>query len=165
MDAQDVLLDAAGRPAGAARALHPALTAGVLNFHLGEHDNSVAWLLWHTGREIDAQLAELTGGAEVWERFRERAGLGELGDSVGYGHTPEQARAIVADDASVLLEYIEAATDSLRAYIAGLSEEDLDEVIDENWDPPTTRGARLVSIIDDAAQHVGQAAYVVGAVS
>jgi hypothetical protein len=25
-----------------------------------------------------------------------------------------------------------------------------------------TRGARLVSIIDDAAQHIGQAAYAVG---
>jgi hypothetical protein len=43
-----------------------------------------------------------------------------------------------------------------------LTEADLDQVIDENWDPPVTRGVRLVSIIDDAAQHVGQAAYVAG---
>jgi len=35
--------------------------------------------------------------------------------------------------------------------------------VDQSWDPPVTCGVRLISIIDDAAQHVGQAAYVVGA--
>ena len=35
----------------------------------------------------------------------------------------------------------------------------LDEVVDRSWDPPVTRAARLVSIIDDAAQHSGQAVY------
>ena len=39
---------------------------------------------------------------------------------------------------------------------------DLDRVIDENWDPPVTLGVRLVSILDDDAQHVGQAAYLRG---
>ena len=31
-----------------------------------------------------------------------------------------------------------------------------------DWDPPVTASARLVSIIDDCAQHLGQAAYVQG---
>ena len=35
-------------------------------------------------------------------------------------------------------------------------------MVDEQWDPPVTRGARLVSILDDAAQHIAQAAYVLG---
>ena len=35
----------------------------------------------------------------------------------------------------------------------------LDEVIDEAWEPPVTLGVRLVSIIDDASQHSGQAVY------
>ena len=38
----------------------------------------------------------------------------------------------------------------------------LSDVVDEDWDPPVTRGARIVSILDDAAVHVGQAAYVLG---
>jgi len=38
----------------------------------------------------------------------------------------------------------------------------LDDAIDTSWTPHVTRGVRLVSMIDDAAQHVGQAAYVVG---
>jgi len=35
-------------------------------------------------------------------------------------------------------------------------------VIDTSWTPHVTRGVRLVSMIDDAAQHVGQAAYAAG---
>jgi Protein of unknown function (DUF664) len=38
----------------------------------------------------------------------------------------------------------------------------LSRVVDVHWDPPVTASVRLVSIIDDAAQHLGQAAYVRG---
>ncbi|HNV11243.1 MAG TPA: DUF664 domain-containing protein [Propionibacteriaceae bacterium] len=40
----------------------------------------------------------------------------------------------------------------------------MDVVIDTRWDPPVTRGVRLVSVIDDAVAHVGQAAYARGVV-
>ena len=165
MDARDVLIDAATRPAQAARALESKLSQEVLNGHLGGHDNSVAWLLWHTGREIDAQLADLAGQPEAWDRFKDGLGLGDAGAAEGYGHTPAQARAIRVDDAGPLLDYIDAVTADLVDYLHGLADDDLDTVIDASWDPPTTRGVRLVSIIDDAAQHIGQAAYVVGAFS
>ena len=49
-----------------------------------------------------------------------------------------------------------------RAYLRGLRPADLDRVVDENWDPPVTLGVRLVSVLDDDFQHVGQAAYVRG---
>lgn len=165
MDALDILSDAALRPLQAAQRLRAHLTADVLNGHVNDHPNSVAWLLWHTGRQIDAQTAHLTGGQEVWTRreFNTRLNLGEVGSSMGYGHTPEEARAIRTDDADGLLEYLEAATESLVHYINSLDQDELDHVIDPNWDPPVTCGVRLVSIIDDAAQHVGQAAYAVGA--
>ena len=35
-------------------------------------------------------------------------------------------------------------------------------VIDDAWDPPVTRGVRLVSVVDDDIQHAGQAAYLAG---
>ena len=35
-------------------------------------------------------------------------------------------------------------------------------MVDEHWDPPVTAGVRLVSVIGDALQHLGQAAYVKG---
>ena len=164
VDALTVLDDFAGRPVEAAERFAADLTPEALNAHPGGHDNSIAWLLWHTGREIDVQLAHLAGQPEVWssQAFDARFGLGGLGDSVGYGHSPVQARDVVVDDAALLLDYLRATTEALRAHIRSLSSEALGEIIDENWDPPVTRAARIVSIIDDAAQHVGQAAYAAG---
>ena len=164
MDARDVLREAASRPAAEAKALVNTLPEGALNAHAGGHTNSIAWLLWHSGRQMDAQLAQLNGEPQVWhsQGFESRSNLGELGDTVGYGHTAEQARAIVVEDAALLVEYLGAATAALSEYIAGLSEADLDDVIDTSWTPHVTRGVRLVSMIDDAAQHVGQAAYAAG---
>lgn len=167
MNAITILHNAATRPAEAAQGLRSSLSSEVLNAHLGGHDNSVAWLLWHTGREIDIQTADLAGTSEVWSRdgYAERTGIGAPGDGVGLGHTPGDAREICSDHGDALVDYVAAATDALLAYISTLTDADLDEVIDENWDPPVTRGVRLISIIDDAAQHVGQAAYAVGALS
>jgi sugar/nucleoside kinase (ribokinase family) len=34
--------------------------------------------------------------------------------------------------------------------------------VDPNWDPPVTLGVRLVSVLSDDLQHVGQAAFVRG---
>ena len=164
MDARDVLREAASRPATEAKALVDTLPAGALNAHAGGHTNSIAWLLWHAGRQMDAQLAQLNGEPQVWhsQGFDSRFNLGELGDTVGYGHTAEQARAVVVEDAALLVEYLSATAAALSEYIAGLSEADLDDVIDTSWTPHVTRGVRLVSMIDDAAQHVGQAAYAAG---
>lgn len=48
------------------------------------------------------------------------------------------------------------------AFLGGLAAQDLDRIVDERWDPPVTLGARLVSVVSDDLQHVGQAAYVRG---
>ena len=89
MDARNVLHEAASRPAAEAKALIDTLPEGILNAHAGGHTNSIAWLLWHAGRQMDAQLAQLNGEPQVWHRqgFDSRFNLGELGDTVGYGHT------------------------------------------------------------------------------
>jgi hypothetical protein len=34
--------------------------------------------------------------------------------------------------------------------------------VDTSWDPPVTLGVRLISVISDDLQHVGQAAYLRG---
>ena len=49
-----------------------------------------------------------------------------------------------------------------RAMLLGLSDDDLDRIVDRAWDPPVTLGVRLVSVVNDDTQHVGQAAYVRG---
>ncbi|PPF44496.1 aspartate/tyrosine/aromatic aminotransferase [Pseudoclavibacter sp. AY1F1] len=164
VDARDVLDEFASRPIETARRFADKLAADTLNAHPGGHDNSIAWLLWHTAREIDVQVAALSSSDEVWssQGFDTRFDLGEVGNSVGYGHSSAEARAVVVDDATLLLDYLRATTDALRSYIRSLAPDALGEVIDEDWDPPVTRAARIVSIIDDAAQHIGQAAYAAG---
>lgn len=164
MDALDILRDLTSRPRAAAEALRHQLNPVSLNARPGGHDNSVAWLVWHSGREIDAQLSQLTGEEQLWTSrgFDTRFELGTVGDTVGYGHTPAEARRVLVEDGEGLLEYVEAALDAVDAYLATLSAEDLSAVVDEAWDPPVTRGARLVSLLDDAIQHLAQAAYVLG---
>lgn len=164
MNSIEILTDMAQRPVDAAKRL-PDLSPEQLNAHPAGHPNSIAWLLWHSGREVDVQLSDLTGAVQQWERFRATFALGDIGDTVGLGHSPEEAEQITATDAQLLIDYLEATLTALRTYVTGLSEADLGEVIDDNWTPPVTRGARLVSIVDDAAVHVGQAAYAAGSLS
>lgn len=162
MDTQQVLIDAASRPITAILQAGATITGEELNAHPGGHDNSLAWLIWHTGRQIDAQLAGLSGSAEIWESrgFRERLGITD--PAIGYGHSPAEARAINVSDLEALLEYVTEAGEALQEYVSRLSNDDLGQVIDPDWDPPVTRGVRLVSIIDDAAQHAGQVGYALG---
>ena len=137
MNATDIFVDFASRPIDAAKGL-PDLTPAQLNAHPGGHDNSIAWLLWHAGREVDMQLSQLNG----------------------YGQSAEEARSIVVNDQKLLVSYVAETLNALIAYAKSGIE--WDEVIDRDWTPEVTRGVRMVSIVDDAAQHVGQAAYIAG---
>src|SRR4030095_14865186 len=58
--------------------------------------------------------------------------------------------------------YYDAVHAQTVAYVEGLIDAYLDTIVDESWDPPVTLGVRLVSVLDDDLQHVGQAGYVRG---
>ncbi|GAA2942537.1 DinB family protein [Glutamicibacter bergerei] len=161
MDTPEIFSTLARLPFSSAKNL-PQLTAEQLNDHPAGHPNSIAWLLWHSSREVDAQLAPLTGQAQLWDEYAERFDLGELGASVGYGHSSAEAARIKVNDQALLLEYLEATLTALGDYASTLTPTQLDEVIDRSWDPAVTRGVRLISIIDDAIAHVAQAAYAAG---
>lgn len=163
MNGIEILIDLARRPQAAAEALRGRLTPALLNAH-PHHDNSIAWLLWHAGREIDEQLSHLSGSVSVWidGGFQDRFALEAGPHEHGYGHTAEQARAIHVTDPDLLIDYMSACVDAQVGYLETLGDADLSRIIDERWDPPVTLGARMVSITDDAAVHVGQAAYIAG---
>ena len=119
--------------------------------------NSLTWLAWHTAREIDLQISLMAGQEFVWFTggHRERFALPLPDDTQDWRHTPEEAAQDAIDnDVHVIGAYAMA-----YGYMRSLAPERLDDIIDSSWDPPVTRGARLVSIIDDAAQHSGQAVY------
>ena len=47
-------------------------------------------------------------------------------------------------------------------YLDAITAEELARVVDTRWDPPVTAAVRLVSVLGDALQHLGQAGYVQG---
>ncbi|KRC53553.1 MULTISPECIES: mycothiol transferase [unclassified Nocardioides] len=128
--------------------------------------NSIGWLVWHLTRVQDDHVADVAGTEQVWTDggYAERFDLPiETGD-IGYGHTSAQV-ALVRAPAGLLADYYRATHARTVEYLASISADDLDRVVDERWDPPVTLGVRLVSVVNDCTQHVGQAAYLRGMLS
>lgn len=126
--------------------------------------NTLAWLLWHTARQADAQVAALADREQVWtaDGFADRFGLPLDPADHGYGNTPEQVAAVRIEDPQLLVDYQDAVTWMVDEYLARADADELDRVVDDRYDPPVTAGVRLVSVLGDALQHLGQAGYVRG---
>jgi hypothetical protein len=163
MTSTDLLVDAFERIRDA---VHPAvngLSTDDLAFRPEGGSNSIAWLVWHLTRIQDDHVAGLEGGEQVWiaEGWSDRFALPLDPTDTGYGHGPDDVAAVTAD-AELLLGYFESVHEKTLAYVSTLTDDDLSKVIDSSWDPPVTVSIRLVSVIADDLQHVGQAAYVRG---
>ena len=125
--------------------------------------NSIAWLVWHLTRVADDHVAGVAGTEQVWTAggWYDRFGLPFPPDAHGYGLTSADVAAVRVS-ADLLAGYHDAVAAAVLAYVATLAPDDLDRVVDEGWDPPVTLGVRLVSVLNETAQHVGQAAYLRG---
>jgi uncharacterized damage-inducible protein DinB len=125
--------------------------------------NSIGWLVWHLARVQDDHVADVAGREQVWtaQGYAERFGLPFDVDATGYGQTSEEVGRVRVS-AELLASYLSAVHAQTVAYLEGVGGEDLDRVVDTHWDPPVTLGVRLVSVVNDDLQHVGQAAYVRG---
>jgi uncharacterized damage-inducible protein DinB len=147
--------------------LRPAvegLSPEQLAYRPGPDANSIAWLAWHLVRIQDSHLAEVAGSEQVWtaEGWVDRFGLPIDPSATGYGFTSEQVSQVRVESADLLVDYAAAVHARTAEFLRGLTDDDLDRVVDTSWDPPVTLGVRLVSVLDDDLQHVGQAAYVRG---
>jgi len=129
--------------------------------------NTIAWLVWHLARVHDHHLSEVMGTEQLWLGGDHAARFGREPDpaDVGFGHGPDDVAALRPEGAGALVDYHEAVHARTRPYLEALSDADLDRVVDRSWDPPVTLGVRLVSVADDALQHLGQALYVRGLVA
>jgi len=143
--------------------LTDGLTDDTANYRPDPDANSIAWLIWHSARVQDIQLAPIAGVEQVWiaEGWVDRFGLDLPRNDIGYGHGPAEVAKVQAP-VDLLAGYYHAVHKLTLEFVAGVTADDLGRIVDRNWDPPVTASARIVSIIDDCAQHLGQAAYLVG---
>lgn len=167
MDVRDLLVELFGRLPDLVRGAVADLDADTLVAAPAQGANTIGWLVWHLTRVQDSHVADLLDEDQLWVTgdWAPRFGLDPDPDNTGYGHSPVEVAAVRPVDAAVLVDYYDAVAARTGSYVRGLSAADLDEVIDEGWDPPVTLGVRLVSIADDDFEHVGQAAYVRGLVA
>jgi hypothetical protein len=161
--AQELLRDAFTRLIEHVDELTDGLTDEVSSYRPTPRANSIAWLLWHSARVQDIQIAHVAGVEQVWTRdgWVDRFGLDLPRYDTGYGHSAEDVAKVRAP-ADLLSGYYHAVHKLTLSYIASVTVDELSRIVDPGWDPPVTASVRLVSIVDDCAQHLGQAAYVRG---
>jgi Protein of unknown function (DUF664) len=160
---QELLRDAFTRLIEHVDELTDGLTDDTSNYRPTRDANSIAWLIWHSARVQDIQLAQVAGVEEVWTRdgWVDRFALDLPPYDTGYAHSAEDVAKVRAP-ADLLSGYYHAVHKLTLEYVASVTADELSRIVDTSWDPPVTASARLVSIIDDCAQHLGQAAYVRG---
>src|ERR1700734_2430877 len=78
--------------------LTEGLTDDQANYRPGPNANSIAWLIWHSARVQDIQLAPIAGVDQVWTRdgWVDRFGLDLPRNDIGYGHGPEEVVKVQA---------------------------------------------------------------------
>ncbi|TNH30161.1 DUF664 domain-containing protein [Micromonospora orduensis] len=164
MDVSDLLTETYDRLPDLVRAAVDGLSPEQLRHEPGPGANSIGWLVWHLTRIQDQAVADLLDAEQVWVSgdLAGRFGLAADPDDTGFGHSPAQVAAVRPESAQALIDYYGAVSGRTLPFLAGLSPADLDRVVDEAWDPPVTVGVRLVSVVEDDLQHVGQAAFVRG---
>jgi uncharacterized damage-inducible protein DinB len=165
MKSADVLLDAFGRVHESVHHVVEGLTPEELAFRVDAEANTIAWLVWHLTRVQDDHVADVAGGEQAWtsDGWVTRFGLPLDRSDTGYGHDHNQV-AVVMSDAEMLGGYHDAVYETTLPFVSSLTDADLDRIVDTRWNPPVTLGVRLVSVITDDLQHVGQAAFVRGVI-
>jgi hypothetical protein len=161
MTSAELLTDAFGRISETVHEAVHGLTSGQLAERLDSDANSIAWLLWHLSRVEDDHVAGAFGVPQVWTEYGKHFELPFADSDIGYGHSSAQVGQVTAS-ADVLTGYADAVHDQAVRLVSGITDADLDRVVDENWDPPVTLSVRLVSVISDCLQHAGQATFVRG---
>jgi len=162
--AADLLADAFGRIQQLVSRTVDGLNPEQLAYRPNPEANSIGWLIWHLTRIQDDHIADAAGSEQVWtaDGWYDRFGLPFDAGDTGYGHGSEQVAAVRVDDPELLVGYHRAVHQRTVEFVCRLTERDLARVVDEGWNPPVTLGVRLVSVLGDDWQHVGQAGYLKG---
>ena len=168
--AQELLRDSFTRLIEHVDELTDGLTEEAASYQPTPQANSIGWLIWHSARVQDIQVCDIAKtladgrsdkprSEDIWMRdgWVVRFGLDLPRDDTGYGHSADAVVKVRAS-AELLAGYYHAVHDMTLEFVETMTDADLERIVDRRWDPPVTASARLVSIVDDCAQHLGQAA-------
>jgi uncharacterized damage-inducible protein DinB len=160
----DLLTDAFGRINERVDDVLQGLSGEDLVARVGPDANSIGWLVWHLTRVQDDHIAAAGGLEQVWiaDGWQQRFRLPYPPESIGYGQSSAEVGEFRGVPIGLLKQYHHAVHGQTLRFLKGLSEGDLDRAVDPSYHPPVTLAVRLVSIVSDDLQHVGQAAFVRG---
>jgi hypothetical protein len=166
MIARDLLVDAFDRIRDLVERTVEGLSPEQLAYRVDPDANSIAWLIWHLTRIQDDHIAQASQLGQLWhaDGWADRFDLPFDPEATGYGQSSKDVAAVKPASADLLVGYHDAVHDQTISYVNGLEPGDLDRVVDDRWDPPVMLGVRLVSVIGDDLQHVGQAGFIRGVV-
>jgi uncharacterized damage-inducible protein DinB len=160
----DILLDAFSRIRDTVHRVLDGISPDELTFRADPDSNTVAWLVWHLARVQDGHLADAMDAPELWAGWVDRFGLPFDPDATGYGQSSDEVGQVQVS-ADLLAGYFDEVAKRTDDWVAALTDEDLERVVDTRWDPPVTLAVRLVSVLNDDTQHAGQAALLRGIAS
>ena len=158
---ESILIDSFTRIRELVVELTDGLSDELAAYRPDEGSNSIAWLIWHLSRVQDDHVAGLAGVEQAWPSWRDQFGLPFDDWATGYGQSSAEVAAVRVSS-ELLAGYHAAVHELTLAYLEGITAEELARVVDTRWDPPVTAAVRLVSVLSDALQHLGQAGYVQG---
>ena len=156
-----LLADSFSRVNGLVEDLTEGLTPELGSWRPDDQANPIAWLVWHLTRVQDDHVAGLAGEDQVWPEWRDRFALPFGPWATGYGQSPDEAAQVAASGELLAGYHADVQRMTLR-YLDRVDEAELTRVVDDSWKTPVTASVRLVSVIGDTLQHLGQAAYVRG---
>lgn len=162
MESSDLLIEAYSHINRIVHQAADGLSQEQLAYRPEEGSNSIAWLVWHLTRIQDSHLKNVVQLEEAWltEQWDERFGMAG-NETIGFGDGPEEVAAIRPPGA-ILLGYHDRVASRVLEYLPTVDAEELDRIVDTNYDPHVKAGIRLMSVVQDNTQHAGQARYVRG---
>jgi len=165
MQWQELLNDGYGRILTALENALNGLTQDDLNWQPKSDSNSIGWLAWHLTRVQDTNISKMMGDEQIWIKDGWHAKFNREADTkdTGFGNTPEDVAAFKSPEAQILVDYNRAVLERTKRYFSSLSDSDLDRELNEpQFQPLPTVGVRLISVLADSLQHVGQMSYIRG---
>lgn len=166
MEWQQLITDIYGRISQELERALDGLTVDDLNQQPRPDCNSIGWLAWHLTRSQDRAVGDIMGEEQLWVRDNWHTKFNRPPDpaDTGFSHSSQDVAAFRSPDSKTLLEYHRAVLEQTRRYISSkLSETDLERKLKNPTYPNiATVRPRLVGVINDNLQHVGQVAYARG---